>query len=306
MTCIAGLLWGKSPITGAWMFLHKGKEWGHLVFVVAANQSFLCFETNFSDQTTWFKMACSSTWTRVALREFKNSPNQMNRILLYAGQSMQYFSPVLSKLLNPYLRVLSVGCIKFWDSSNIIRLILNLEHVLNITRVTATRYFRKLWLIVAQPHGDREQDQHWACQVMACCLTAPSHYHGSVLTNHQWSVLWNSPCRQFRKKCTKSLQWHHNERDGVSNHQRLDCLLNRLFKRRSKKISRLRVIGLCGGHRWIPHTKGQWRGNISIWWRHHDLSFDEFENHQFKVILDGRLVTCGEFDMKKKNGWYVL
>ena len=29
-------------------------------------------------------------------------------------------------------------------------------------------------------------------------------------------------------KC--SLQWRHNERDGVSNHQPHDCLLNRLFK----------------------------------------------------------------------------
>ena len=26
------------------------------------------------------------------------------------------------------------------------------------------------------------------------------------------------------------LQWRHNERDGVSNHQPQDCLLNRLFK----------------------------------------------------------------------------
>ena len=24
------------------------------------------------------------------------------------------------------------------------------------------------------------------------------------------------------------------------------------------------------GDRWISRTKGQWRGNISIWWRHHD------------------------------------
>ena len=32
---------------------------------------------------------------------------------------------------------------------------------------------------------------------------------------------------------------------GVSNHQPHDCLLNRLFKRRSKKTSKLRVTGLC-------------------------------------------------------------
>ena len=51
-------------------------------------------------------------------------------------------------------------------------------------------------------------------------------------------------------------QWC-NERDGVSNHRRLDCLPSRLFMRRSKKISKLRVSGLCdGNHRWpmdSPH-----------------------------------------------------
>ena len=42
-----------------------------------------------------------------------------------------------------------------------------------------------------------------------------------------------------------------NEFDGVSNHRRLGCLPNRLFRHRSNKISRLRVTGLCGGiYRW--------------------------------------------------------
>ena len=42
-----------------------------------------------------------------------------------------------------------------------------------------------------------------------------------------------------------ALQWRHNERDGVSNHQPHDCLLNCLFRRRSKRTSKLRVTGLC-------------------------------------------------------------
>ena len=42
-----------------------------------------------------------------------------------------------------------------------------------------------------------------------------------------------------------SLQWRHIGRDGVSNHQPRSCLLKRLFRRRSKKISKLRVTGLC-------------------------------------------------------------
>ena len=45
-----------------------------------------------------------------------------------------------------------------------------------------------------------------------------------------------------------TLHWRHNEHDGVSNHQPHGCLLNRLFRRRSKKTSKLRVTGLCVGN----------------------------------------------------------
>ena len=45
-----------------------------------------------------------------------------------------------------------------------------------------------------------------------------------------------------------SLQWRHNGRDSVSNHQPHDCLLNCLFRRRLKKTSKLRVTGHCAGN----------------------------------------------------------
>ena len=44
------------------------------------------------------------------------------------------------------------------------------------------------------------------------------------------------------------LQRRHNERDGVSNYRSLDYLLKRLFRRRSKKTSKLHVAGLCEGN----------------------------------------------------------
>ena len=44
------------------------------------------------------------------------------------------------------------------------------------------------------------------------------------------------------------LLWRHNGRDGVSNHQPHHCLLNRLFRGRSKKTSKLHVTGLCAGN----------------------------------------------------------
>ena len=45
-----------------------------------------------------------------------------------------------------------------------------------------------------------------------------------------------------------SLRWRHNDHDGVSNHQPHGCLFNRLFRRRSKKTSQIRVTGLCAGN----------------------------------------------------------
>ena len=66
-----------------------------------------------------------------------------------------------------------------------------------------------------------------------------------------------------------SLRWRHNGRDSVSNHQPHDCLLNRLFRRRSKKTSKLRVTGLCVGNSPVPQMASN-AENVSIWWRHHD------------------------------------
>ena len=45
-----------------------------------------------------------------------------------------------------------------------------------------------------------------------------------------------------------TLHWRHNGHDGVSNHQPCGCLLNRLFRCRSKKASKLRATGLCAGN----------------------------------------------------------
>ena len=73
-----------------------------------------------------------------------------------------------------------------------------------------------------------------------------------------------------------TLQWRHNGHDSVSNRQPYDCLLNRLFRRRSKKTSKLRVTGLCTGNSpgtgEFPTLVASNAENVSIWWRHHDLS----------------------------------
>ena len=67
----------------------------------------------------------------------------------------------------------------------------------------------------------------------------------------QHGVLELSGCERycnkgvFFLKVHMALHWRHNGHDGVSNHRPHGCLLNRLFRRRSKKTSKLRVTGLC-------------------------------------------------------------
>ena len=69
------------------------------------------------------------------------------------------------------------------------------------------------------------------------------------------------------------LQWCHNEHDGVSNHWRLDGLLNRLVRRKSRKTSKLRVTGPL----WGEFTS------------HRLFSFDDVimhkKNHKLKHVL---------------------
>ena len=87
-----------------------------------------------------------------------------------------------------------------------------------------------------------------------------------------------SPCRLHFHGASEriiflTLQWRHNGRNSVSNHQPHNCLLKRLFRRRSKEISKLRVTGFCAGKSPVsgefPAQKASNAGNVSIWWRHH-------------------------------------
>ena len=122
-------------------------------------------------------------------------------------------------------------------------------------------------IITGAFHGNEVWSGSIVAQVMVCYLTAPSHH-----LNHCWHIIigvrkrW--PARNFAV-----LQWRHNGRDGFLNHRRRDCLLNRLFRCRSKNISKLIVTGLCEGNPWVtgefPAQRSSNAENVSIWWRHH-------------------------------------
>ena len=92
------------------------------------------------------------------------------------------------------------------------------------------------------------------------------------------SIHWNRTQSQ-----KKSPQWRHNEHDGVSNNLGFQCLLNRLFRHRSKKISKLRVTGLCEGNSPVtgefPTQRTSKAENVSMWLHHHVFTHpisDEF------------------------------
>ena len=88
----------------------------------------------------------------------------------------------------------------------------------------------------------------------------------------------------------EGLRWRHNDHAGVSNHQPHGCLLNRLFRRKSKKTSKLRVTGLCAGNSpgtgEFPAQMASYTENVSIWWRHHGYSAEVFQAKQLILLAD--------------------
>ena len=104
------------------------------------------------------------------------------------------------------------------------------------------------------------------------------------------------------------LQWRHNGCNSVSNHQPYDCLVNRLFRRWSKKISKPRVTGLCArnspGTGEFPAQMASYAENVSIWWRHHAWFWLQsytyyrpsfYGYHEFRITFMNR-ITLYEID----------
>ena len=96
----------------------------------------------------------------------------------------------------------------------------------------------------------------------------------------------------------QSLQWRHNGRDGVSNHQPRYCLLNHLFRRRSKKTSKHRVTDLCEGNTPVtgefPAQRASNAEDVSIWWRHRELHISLFLRHGALSLSREKIVNNKE------------
>ena len=134
--------------------------------------------------------------------------------------------------------------------------------------------------------------QHSRIELCICsCLVMKSNFTHRIYQSYALnarSVMWlgtNQFYLNTLKDCStgigtpillpqcNSSQWRNNELDGVSNYQPRDCLLNRLFTRRSNKTSKFRVTGLCVGNSPVtgefPAQMASNAENVSVWWRHH-------------------------------------
>ena len=82
--------------------------------------------------------------------------------------------------------------------------------------------------------------------------------------------------------------------DGVSNHQPHDCLLNRSFRRRWKKTSKLRVTGFSAGNSPMtgefPAQRASNAESVSIWWRHYGYQTDNSRIMLCFKIINNRSV----------------
>ena len=91
---------------------------------------------------------------------------------------------------------------------------------------------------------------YWT-RVVADCIHCI--WHDDFKVSESWNTVF------VRHQCLffPTLPWRHNERDGASNHQPHNCLLNLLFGRRSKKHQSSAPLAFVRGiHRWpvnSPH-----------------------------------------------------
>ena len=80
----------------------------------------------------------------------------------------------------------------------------------------------------------------------------------------------------------------------ISNHQAHDCQLNYLFRRLSKKASRLCVTGLCEGNSPVtgefPAQRASNAKNVSIWWRQH--GHEPFYLDTWLIQLRFLMISC--------------
>ena len=78
-----------------------------------------------------------------------------------------------------------------------------------------------------------------SCPIQQDSLAKFTPYSGPIHNAHTSIDVRQSAVRTLTMHT--ALEWRYNERDPVSHHRRLDCLPKRLFRRTSKKTSKLHI-----------------------------------------------------------------
>ena len=147
-----------------------------------------------------------------------------------------------------------------------------------------------------------------------CCRAPDLRSSSRAPRSSCWaSIVWNPPEQTLKNFNT--LRRCHNERDGVSNHQTHDCLLNLLFKAqiKEKHQSSASLAFVLGIHRWPVNSQHKWpvtrkrfpfddvimNWHIDIWtkWLHFHRRHIRLHFHEWKCLL----LNCFNFHWK-----YVL
>ena len=125
---------------------------------------------------------------------------------------------------------------------------------------------------------------------------------GDYNIDFQKNAIENPTSDFFALRFSKTLRWRHNEHNSVSNHQPHDCLLTRLFGRKSKKTSKLRVTGLCAGNSpgtgEFPAQRASNAGNSPVTG---EFPAKRPVTRSFDVFFDLRLDKCLS---KQWRGWW--
>ena len=254
---VTGTLWGE--ITGhRWIPLTKSSDAGHNAFF------YLPLNKRLSKQSWgwWFETPPRSLWRqcndsnfiitnylRLSKNTFSVHGYRTLMSLLFNSRCVQtlimwskYFSYFTTYTAGQIVGSISVFCFGIFCLCYVLRSwIVKIWFLLSLvtTPFQAIRKFiNRFWAVNIHVCQDKHLKQ--SCHVTTI-LTKGVFFE----TVHclYWCCL-----QQPNGNLSITLQWHHNERDGVSNHQPHDCLLNRLFRGRSQKTLKLRATGLCVGN----------------------------------------------------------
>ena len=159
---------------------------------------------------------------------------------------------------DPILKMFTFANVCYNNYIHLLLPVTSYSHLLNMVE-SCSFWSQHNWLHNKSYQINQELDTH--------------QFSVKTMRSFHFKILSRKPCFETLVRCHLSLRWRHNGQDSVPNHQPHDCLLNRLFRRRSKKTSELRVTGLCVGNSpWTGEFPAQMASiaeNVSIWWRHH-------------------------------------